>query len=183
MLHLQQRKKKHKNLFDEAHQTNSGFQEHDLVLLHNTKLNNHFDQKLAFCWLESYCICQAIIEKEIYLLAELNGTHLLGTILNNRLKWFMVQISASNESMQADGNSNVPVEKGQSELVVENADLDGSGNENEVMSDALISEKVSSTVREMQDDDLMVLPASLISVSELRNQSQRLMLEVILPSL
>ena len=54
--------------------------------------------------------------------------------------------------------------------MIENADLNELKNEDEVMSNALISEKMNSIVREMQNNDLMILSASLILISELRNQ-------------
>ena len=42
-LHLQQKREKHKNLFDEAHQMNSNFHKNDLILLHDIKLDNCFN--------------------------------------------------------------------------------------------------------------------------------------------
>ena len=82
-LHLRRKREEHKDLFDKAHQMNSGFHKDDLVLLHDTKLDNCFDQKLASHWLGPYQIHQAIIEKGTYLLAELDGTHLSSTMLGN----------------------------------------------------------------------------------------------------
>ena len=156
-LHLWWKRKEHKNLFDKAHQMNSGFHKDDLVLLHDTKLDNCFDQKLASHWLRPYQIHQAIIEKETYLLAELDETHLSGTMPDNWLKHFTIWASTSNEPASVNEDSSLLVEKNQSEPAVED----------EVM----------------QNDDYMVLSASPIQVSELRDRSQRSALEVILPSL
>ena len=47
MLYLRHEKEENKELFDEKHQTNSSFDTGNLVLLHNTKLNNHYDMKLV----------------------------------------------------------------------------------------------------------------------------------------
>ena len=69
-------------------------------------------------------------------------------------------------------NLNLLIEKDQSELTIEN----------EVMQNVLASERTNVNVR-MQNDDYMILPASPILISELRNQSQRLTFKVILPSL
>ena len=71
--------------------------------------------------------------------------------------------------MQVNENLNMSIEKNQSKLMIENADLNKLENENEVMSNALINKKISLTVREMQNDDLMILPTLLISILKLRN--------------
>ena len=48
MLYLKCEKKENKELFDEKHWTNSNFNADDLILLHNTKLNNCYNMKFVF---------------------------------------------------------------------------------------------------------------------------------------
>ena len=92
-----------------------------------------------------YWIHQAIIKKEIYLLAELDETHLSDIMLSNWLKCFTIQTSISNEFALVNEDLSLLVEKDQSKLTVEN--------------------------EMMQNDDYMILSVSLIWVSELRNWS------------
>ena len=87
-LYLKCEKKENKELFDEKHWTNSSFNADDLVLLHNTKLNNHYDMKLASQWLESYQIREAIVIKNIYLLEKLDGIPFDDTVSGNQIKCF-----------------------------------------------------------------------------------------------
>ena len=47
MLYLRHKRKENKKLFNEKHQTNSSFNANNLVLLHDTKLNNHYDIKFV----------------------------------------------------------------------------------------------------------------------------------------
>lgn len=67
----------------------------DLVLLHDTRLDNQHSEKLAFRWLGPFRIHQAIIEKGTYILKELDGAVFSGTVPGNRLKKFI-----SRESIQ-----------------------------------------------------------------------------------
>ena len=46
-LYLRHEKKENKKLFNERHQTNNSFNVSNLVLLHNIKLDNHYDMKLT----------------------------------------------------------------------------------------------------------------------------------------
>ena len=78
-------------------------------------------------------------------------------MLDNWLKCFTIQISTSNESASVNEDSSLLVKKDQNKSAIEN----------EVM----------------QNDDYMILSALLIWVSELKNWSQRSILEMILPSL
>ena len=47
MLYLRCEREENKKLFDEKHWTNSSFDTSNLVLLHDTKLDNHYDIKLV----------------------------------------------------------------------------------------------------------------------------------------
>ena len=97
------------------------------------------------------------MKKRIYLFTKLNETYLSNTMSNNQLKHFTIQTSTNNESASANEDLNLLVEKDQNESAVKN----------EIM----------------QNDDYMILLTSLIWVSELRNWSWKLMLEMILLSL
>ena len=90
-LYLRYKKKKNKELFNEKHQTNSSFNTDDLILLHNTKLNNCYNRKLAPQWFEFYQIKEAIIIKNIYLLEELNNVSFNDTAPGNQIKCFYHQ--------------------------------------------------------------------------------------------
>ena len=62
--------------------------EGQLILLHDTKLDNQHTGKLTFRWLGPYKIQQTIVDKGTYKLCELDGTLLAGTFAGNRLKPF-----------------------------------------------------------------------------------------------
>jgi Integrase zinc binding domain/RNase H-like domain found in reverse transcriptase/Reverse transcriptase (RNA-dependent DNA polymerase) len=92
-MHLRMRRKREegKEQFDQHHQIrkdeiNAG----DLVLLHNTqrKMDMTRQNKLAFRWLGPYRVKIAIQRKGTFVLEELDGTELGGTVAGNRLKKF-----------------------------------------------------------------------------------------------
>ena len=90
-LYLRYEREENKELFNEKHQINSSFNVSNLVLLHNTKLDNHYNMKLAPQWLEPYQIREAIIIKGTYLLKELDGVPFGGTVSDNQIKHFYHQ--------------------------------------------------------------------------------------------
>ena len=87
-LYLRCEKKKNKKLFDEKHWTNSSFNISNLVLLHDTKLNNHYNMKFVPQWLEPYQIREAIIIKNTYFLEKLDEVPLDDTVFDNWIKHF-----------------------------------------------------------------------------------------------
>ena len=58
------------------------------MLRHDIKLNNKHDFKLIFRWNELFRILKVDSIREIYVLKELNETHLDETYAENRLKHF-----------------------------------------------------------------------------------------------
>ena len=91
MLYLRCEREENKELFDEKHWTNSSFNVGDLVLLHDTKLDNCYDMKLMLWWFGPYWIREVIVIKGTYLFEELDGVSLGGTVLDNWIKCFYHQ--------------------------------------------------------------------------------------------
>ena len=90
-LRLRRRREEGKEYFDATHVLHATpLQEGDLVLLHNTMRHKDMSrvQKMRFKWLGPYRIKKAIPVKGTYILEELNGAVLGGTIAGNRLKRF-----------------------------------------------------------------------------------------------
>lgn len=78
-----------KDLFDDTHQIRGEpLAVDDLVLLYDSQREANMSIKLAFKWLGPYRIAEIVPEKGTYLLKELNGTRLSGSIAGNRLKRF-----------------------------------------------------------------------------------------------
>ena len=90
-LRLRRRREEGKEYFDATHVLHAApLQEGDLVLLHNTMRHKDMSrvQKMRFKWLGPYRIKEAIPVKGTYILEELNGAVLGGTVAGNRLKRF-----------------------------------------------------------------------------------------------
>ena len=90
-LYLRCEKKENKKLFDEKHWINDSFDADDLILLHNTKLNNCYDIKFALQWFELYWIREVIVIKGTYLFKKLDGILLNDTVSDNWIKCFYHQ--------------------------------------------------------------------------------------------
>ena len=88
-LFLQRQRMEGKETFDTLNNLRSiELTEGQLILLHDTKLDNQHTGKLTFRWLGPYKIQQTIVDKGTYKLCELDGTLLAGTFAGNRLKPF-----------------------------------------------------------------------------------------------
>lgn len=86
---LQRMRMQGKDLFDNTHRIREEpLAVDDLVLLYDSQREANMSIKLAFKWLEPYRIAEVVPEKGTYLLKELNGTRLKGTIAGNWLKRF-----------------------------------------------------------------------------------------------
>jgi len=90
---LRQRRKREegKEYFDDSRRIRSEpINEGDLVLLHNTQRDKDMtrSQKLSFKWLGPYRVKRANLERGTFVLAEVAGTELGGTVAGNRLKLF-----------------------------------------------------------------------------------------------
>ncbi len=57
-------------------------------MLHDTRREKDMSRKLSFKWLGPYRICDAIKDKGMYILEELDGSRLAGTFAGDRLKKF-----------------------------------------------------------------------------------------------
>jgi hypothetical protein len=93
-LRLRRNREQKKENFDSTHVLHpEPFQVGDLVLLHNTQREGDMtrEQKMRFRWLGPYRVTKAIPEKGTYILAELDGAELGGTVAGNRLKKFHVR--------------------------------------------------------------------------------------------
>jgi hypothetical protein len=79
-----------KDPFDTTHQLHSRpFCVGDIVLLHDSKRETSYTNKLAFRWLGPYRIYEAFSDKGTFLLEELDGSPLASTIAGNRIKRFI----------------------------------------------------------------------------------------------
>ena len=90
-LRLRRVREEGKERFDATHVLHAEpFKVGNLVLLHNTmrEADMSSEQKMHFRWLGPYKIKQAIPLKGTYILEELNGEVLGGTVAGNRLKRF-----------------------------------------------------------------------------------------------
>jgi len=93
-LRLRRAREEGKEHFDATHVLHtSPFEAGEMVLLHNTMREGDMsrDQKMLFRWLGPYRIKKAIALKGTYILEELNGAELGGTVAGNRLKRFHVR--------------------------------------------------------------------------------------------
>ena len=61
------------------------------MLLHDTKLDKLYSDKLSFYWVGPYRVSEAQPDRNYYRLAELDGTALQHTVVGNRLKKFHVR--------------------------------------------------------------------------------------------
>ena len=82
-LYLRYEKKENKELFNKKHWTNNSFNVSNLILLHNTKLDNCYDIKFMPQWFEPYQIKEVIVIKDIYFFKKLNGISLNDTVFDN----------------------------------------------------------------------------------------------------
>lgn len=90
-LRLRRVREEGKERFDATHVLHAEpFKAGDIVLLHNTmrEADMSREQKMHFRWLGPYRVKEAIAQKGTYILEELNGEKLGGTIAGNRLKKF-----------------------------------------------------------------------------------------------
>ena len=86
-LHLRRHREANKELFDNTHRIQEGgFEEGDLVLLHDTKRDNMHNEKLAYRWLGPFRIRKAVPNKGYYHIEELNGVQFRDTAAGSRLK-------------------------------------------------------------------------------------------------
>ena len=93
-LRLRRNREQGKENFDNAHVLHTEpFEVGDLILLHNTMREGDMtrEQKMRFRWLGPYRVSEAIPEKGAYVLEELDGARLGGTVAGNRLKKFHVR--------------------------------------------------------------------------------------------
>jgi hypothetical protein len=111
-LRLRRNREQGKENFDDTHVLHSEpFEVGDLVLLHNTMREGDMsrEQKMRFRWLGPYRVSEAIPEKGTYVLEELDGAKLGGTVAGNRLKKFHVRetnpISADPDPAWIDPNA------------------------------------------------------------------------------
>lgn len=89
VLHLQRMRLKAKERHDEKH----GICDEELaigsiILLHDTRRKKDISRKLSFKWLGLYRIWNAVKDKEMYMLEELDGSQLADTFAGDRLKKF-----------------------------------------------------------------------------------------------
>ena len=92
-LRLRRNREQSKESYDATHVLHpEPFAVGDLVLLHNIMREGDMtrEQKMRFRWLGPYQVTKAIPEKGTYVLAELDGAELGGTVAGNRLKKFHV---------------------------------------------------------------------------------------------
>lgn len=93
-LRLRRLREQGKEHFDATHVLHTTpFKAGEMVLLHNTMRAGDMSrtQKMQFRWLGPYRIKEAIALKGTYILEELNGAELGGTVAGNRLKRFYVR--------------------------------------------------------------------------------------------
>jgi len=93
-LRLRRVREQGKEYFDATHVLHTmPFEAGEMVLLHNTMREGDMsrEQKMHFRWLGPYRVKEAIALKGTYILEELNGAELGGTVAGNRLKRFHVR--------------------------------------------------------------------------------------------
>lgn len=89
ILHLQRMRLKEKEWHDLKYGiSNKELAVRSIVLLHDTRREKDTSWKLFFRWLGPYRICNAVKNKDTYILKELNGLHLAGIFAGDRLKKF-----------------------------------------------------------------------------------------------
>lgn len=98
VLYLQRMRIEGKERHDEKHGIWEELAIGSIVLLHNTRCEKNMSQKLAFKWLGPYRIYNAVEGKETYMLEKLDGSHLAGTLVGDRLKKFH-----SRQQLRLDG--------------------------------------------------------------------------------
>ena len=97
-LHLRRMREQNKELFDDKHQLRRiPLDVGDLMLRHDTKLDNRHDLKLAFRWNGPFRVREADPVKGTYVLEEMDGARLDETYAGNRLKRFRTrEVRAEN---------------------------------------------------------------------------------------
>ena len=75
--------------------------EKDLVLLHDTRLDNQHTDKLADRWGGPYLVMR-VLDGGAYVLTELDGTRLEGSYAGNRLKRYWARVTAESEDEEED---------------------------------------------------------------------------------
>ena len=107
-LFLRRMRESHKELFDDGHRIRvTPFARDDLVLLHDTKLEKSYSHKLTFRWLGPFRIAEVNADKGTYILKELDGSIMKGTVNGSRLKRFhsRAELNAGDEEFAADPES------------------------------------------------------------------------------
>ena len=88
-LFLRRIRESRKELFDNNNRIRAcPFAYRDIVLLYNTKLEKSYSHKLTFRRLGPFRIAEAFIDKGTYILEELDGARIRGTVARSRLKRF-----------------------------------------------------------------------------------------------
>lgn len=106
-LHLRRAREMNKEYFDQVHNLRHEHLEvGDLVLLHDTKNEKDMSRnmKLAYRWVGPYRIKEIIAGKGTFVLEELDGAQLGGTVAGNRLKKFFLREEPA-ELQQTDEES------------------------------------------------------------------------------
>jgi hypothetical protein len=106
-LRLRRVREQGKEHFDATHALHTTpFKAGEMVLLHNTMREKDMsrDQKMLFRWLGPYRVREAIALKGTYILEELDGAELGGTVAGNRLKRFHVR-----PEVQPEGGGKFPI--------------------------------------------------------------------------
>ena len=111
--------------------------EKDLVLLHDTRLDNQHTDKLADRWGGPYLV-KRVLDGGAYVLTELEGTRLEGSYAGNRLKRYWARVTAESEDENeeedkpaSDKEKSVEPSSGIGENATEKAAEEATDNGNE----------------------------------------------------
>ena len=98
-LHLRRMRETDKEIWDDQRRIHTSLiVKNDLVLLHDTKLNNIHIQKLTWRWLESFRVVKVNSIKNWYKIAEVDEAILKKTVAENWLKKFVTRSFKSDVS-------------------------------------------------------------------------------------
>ena len=97
----------------ERHDLKHGIREEELasgsiVLLYDTQCEKNMSRKLAFKWLGTYRISDAVRDKCMYMLEELDGSLLGGTFAGDRLKKFHPRQRLQLDHVPDQGDEKIP---------------------------------------------------------------------------
>ena len=110
-LFLRRMRESRKELFDDDNRIRAcPFACGDMVLLHDTKLEKSYSHKLTFRWLGPFRIAEAFVDKGTYILEELDGARMRGTVAGCRLKRFY-----SRTDLESSQGSEMVSERNRSE--------------------------------------------------------------------